>query len=70
MDIITGKDLQLARANAGITQKQLAEYLGYMSNGQPNASMIARFENDHAKINSRVRIAIQHFFREQQQPVS
>ena len=34
MNINNGKDLQSARIRAGITQAEVAEYLGYNSKGQ------------------------------------
>ena len=43
-------------------EEELAEYLGYYSNGKPNRSMIARFENGHAKINPRVALSIYGYF--------
>lgn len=57
-----GKELQQKRKEAGVTQLELAKYLGYTINGQPNRSMIARFENGHAKINSRIAMLIENFF--------
>ena len=51
---MNGQELQQLRKETDTTQLELAEYLGYTSNGLPNRSMIARFENGHAKINSRI----------------
>lgn len=70
MNINNGKDLQSARTRAGITQAEVAEYLGYNSKGKPNASMIARFEGDYAKINPRVAKLLDLYFQELQQPVA
>ena len=57
-----GKELQQKRKEAGVTQLELAKYLGYTINGEPNRSMIARFENGHAKIYSRIAMLIENFF--------
>ena len=57
-----GKELQQKRKEAGVTQLELAKYLGYTINGEPNRSMIARFGNGHAKINSRIAMLIENFF--------
>ena len=65
MKITNGKDLQAVRVKSGVTQREVAEYLGYSVNGKPNSSMIARFENDHAKINPRVAMLLEHYFADQ-----
>lgn len=57
-----GQELQQKRKEAGVTQLELAKYLGYTINGEPNRSMIARFENGHAKINPRIAMLIESFF--------
>jgi len=58
-----GTELQQKRKEAGVTQLELAKYLGYTINGEPNRSMIARFENGHAKINPRIAMLIDSFFK-------
>lgn len=51
---MTGAELKELRHAKGMSQGEVAELLGYFSNGKPNRSMIARFENGHAKINIRI----------------
>ena len=60
--MITGEELAKLRHTHGFTQSQLAEYLGYTVKGKPNKSMIARFENNHASINSRIGLLIKTYF--------
>ena len=60
--MITGEKLAKLRQSHGVTQSQLAEYLGYTVKGKPNKSMIARFENNHAPINPRVSLLIETYF--------
>ena len=57
-----GLDLYKKRKHFGITQSDLAAHLGYMSNGEPNRSMIARFECDFAPINPRVSMLLDTYF--------
>ena len=54
MSITTGEQLQHIRLQHNVTQRDMAEWLGYSVNGKPNPSMIARLENGYAKINPRV----------------
>jgi transcriptional regulator with XRE-family HTH domain len=56
--MMTGQELRELRSDAGMTQRQVAELVGYTTKGEPNKSMIARFENGHAKINPRVEAAL------------
>lgn len=56
--MMTGQELKQLRLDAGMTQKQVAELMGYTSKGEPNKSMIARLENGYAKINPRVEAAL------------
>jgi transcriptional regulator with XRE-family HTH domain len=58
---MTGLELYELRKELGITQGDLAKHLGYFSNGLPNRSMIARFENGHAAINSRIAMLISQY---------
>lgn len=58
---MNGSDLRQMRQKAGMTQKQVAELMGYTSKGEPNKSMIARLENGHAKINPRVEAALRMY---------
>jgi len=62
--IMTGDELKKLRSEYDVTQSELASYLGYISNGKPNRSMIARFENNHAVINPRISRLIQNYFME------
>lgn len=57
-----GLDLYKKRKNFGVTQSDLAKHLGYMSNGEPNRSMIARMESGLQKINFRHKMLIDDFF--------
>jgi len=61
---MTGQELQQLRAKYGVSQTEVASYLGYAVNGKPNRSMIARFENDFAKINHRVSLALVSYFEQ------
>lgn len=58
---MNGSDLRQMRQKAGMTQKQVAELMGYTSKGEPNKSMIARLENGHAQINPRVEAALRMY---------
>ena len=62
MALIDAKQLFSLRKEYGVSQTELAEYLGYKVNGKPNRSMIARFENGHAIINPRISKLIENFF--------
>lgn len=55
---MTGEELKKLRSGAGVTQMELAKFLGYKVNGEPNRSMIARMENGYAVINERVAMLI------------
>tara|TARA_R100000655_G_C2930174_1_gene183892 strand:+ start:458 stop:670 length:213 start_codon:yes stop_codon:yes gene_type:complete len=59
---MTPKRLQALREVHGVSQREVAEWLGYSVNGKPNRSMIARFENGHAKINPRISMLLNNFF--------
>ncbi len=58
---MTGEELKELRLKSGMTQKQVAELMGYTSKGEPNKSMIARLENGYAKINPRVEVALRTY---------
>jgi len=60
--VLTGKELQRLRASCGVSQTDVAKYLGYTVKGKPNRSMVARFENEHAQINSRVSMLLDAYF--------
>lgn len=61
MNQMTGQELRELRLKSGMTQKQVAELMGYTSKGEPNKSMIARLENGHAQINPRVEAALRMY---------
>ena len=61
---MSGLELYELRKELGITQSDLAKHLGYDSNGIPNRSMIARFENGHAAINSRIEMLINQYAKD------
>lgn len=58
-----GKELRKLRNQAGMTQSELASRMGYFTKGEPNRSMISRFENGFADINPRVEAALLLFLR-------
>ena len=60
--ILTGKELQKLRASCGVSQTDVARFLGYTVKGKPNRSMVARFENEHAQINPRVSMLLDTYF--------
>lgn len=60
--VLTGKQLQKLRASCGVSQTDVARFLGYTVKGKPNRSMVARFENEHAQINSRVSMLLDTYF--------
>ena len=62
---MTGNDLKKLRAKHQKSQTDVAKYLGYEVNGKPNRSMLARFENGHAKINPRISLLLEGYFKEQ-----
>jgi len=59
---MSGPELRQLRKDAGVTQVELAEFLGYKVNGEPNRSMIARMECGYVAINFRIELLINHFF--------
>lgn len=62
MALIDGKQLTDLRKQYNVSQTEVAEYLGYVVNGKPNRSMIARFENGYAKINPRISKLLENYF--------
>ena len=48
-----GPTLKAMRLAAGVTQAELAEYMGYLSKGSPNRSMISRMEKCQDNLNPR-----------------
>lgn len=51
---MTGAKLKRLRQNNGLTQKDIARFLEYTIEGQPNRSQISKFENGHTQINARI----------------
>lgn len=60
--VMTGQKLKELRALHGVSQRDVAEFLGYTVKGKPNRSMIARFENEFAPINPRVSMLLDTYF--------
>ena len=55
-----GSYLKKLRLDAGMTQKDMASKLGYLVNGQPNRSHIARIEGGHQKVTPRLVLAVKY----------
>ena len=55
-----GTELKEMRLAKKMSQKQVAEKLGYTTNGVPNKSQIARLEGGYAPINKRLELAIRY----------
>jgi transcriptional regulator with XRE-family HTH domain len=60
---MTPKRLQALREVHNVSQAEIAQFLGYTVNGEPNRSMISRFEKGHAKINPRISMLLNSFFQ-------
>ena len=60
--VMTGQKLKELRALHGVSQTDVAKYLGYTVKGKPNRSMIARFEGGFAPINPRVSMLLDAYF--------
>jgi len=58
---IDGNTLKAMRVSAGVTQSELAAYLGYFSKGEPNRSVISRMENGSQDINVRIQMLVKSF---------
>lgn len=63
---MTGAELQSLRAKHGVSQTELAKFLGYTVKGKPNRSMIARFECNFAPINPRIAMLLESYFNSQE----
>lgn len=57
---MNGVYIKKLRTAAGLSQREMAEKLGYMAKGKPNRSHIARIENGHQKITERLVLAIKY----------
>ena len=51
--IFNGRALRELREKAGVTQSELAEFMGYYAKGVPNRSMISKLEDKEAALNPR-----------------
>ena len=60
--IMTGRKLKELRLLHGVSQTQVAQFLGYTVKGKPNRSMISRFENEYAPMNPRVSMLLDAYF--------
>jgi len=65
-----GQALKELRKETNTTQLEVAKFLDYTVKGKPNRSMIARFENGHAKINSRLAILLKMFFSDKKKDMN
>lgn len=61
---MTAEELKLLRVESSTTQSELADYLGYYTNGEPNRSVISRWENGTTNINPRISLLLRMFFKE------
>jgi transcriptional regulator with XRE-family HTH domain len=59
---INGSELKAMRVAAGVTQSELAAYLGYFTKGEPNRSVISSLESGRQDINTRIQILVKLFF--------
>jgi len=55
-----GSYLKKLRLDAEMTQKDMASKLGYLVNGEPNRSHIARIEGGHQKVTPRLVLAVKY----------
>jgi len=58
--MMQGSYIRKLRTSVGLSQKELAEKLGYMSKGVPNRSHIARIEGGHQKVTERLILAVKY----------
>ena len=57
---MNGDYIRKLRHAAGLSQKELAEKLGYLKHNQPNGSHISRIENNHQVITPRLILAVKY----------
>jgi len=57
---MNGEYIKKLRTKAGLSQKDLAEKLGYLVNGTPNRSHISRIEGGHQKVTERLILAVKY----------
>jgi len=60
--MMDGAKLKELREQHGVSQTDVAKYLGYDVKGKPNRSMIARFENGYSNINPRIQLLLNNYF--------
>ena len=59
---MTGQKLKELRELHGVSQTEVADFLGYTVKGKPNRSMISRFENEYSPINGRISMLLDVYF--------
>tara|TARA_Y100001970_G_scaffold185316_1_gene225403 strand:- start:4067 stop:4273 length:207 start_codon:yes stop_codon:yes gene_type:complete len=60
---MTGEELKELRKDTNTTQSEIADYLGYYTNGIPNRSVISRWEKGRTPINPRISMLLAQFFK-------
>lgn len=63
---MTGEELKLLRTKSKMTQSELADYMGYYSNGKPNRSVISRWENGITLMNPRIGMLLRLYFMQKE----
>lgn len=66
---MNGAYIKKLRLKAGMSQKDLAEKLGYLVNGKPNRSHISRIEGDHQRVTERLILAVKYVCEKVEQGV-
>tara|TARA_R100000657_G_C4554040_1_gene25610 strand:- start:250 stop:489 length:240 start_codon:yes stop_codon:yes gene_type:complete len=59
---MSAQELKKLRQDAGVTQTELAAHLGYFTGGEPNRSVISRWESGKTNINPRISMLLQQYF--------
>jgi transcriptional regulator with XRE-family HTH domain len=62
VEIMNGEELKSLRTKYNLSQAELAAKLGYYSAGEPNRSVISRWENDKVRIGKRAELALTGIF--------
>jgi transcriptional regulator with XRE-family HTH domain len=57
---MNGNYLRTLRQDAGLSQKAMAEKLGYFAKGVPNRSHISRIEGGHQAVTERLVLAVKY----------
>ena len=63
---MTAEELKTIRTELGITQTELAAHLGYYTAGQPNRSVISRWESGKTNINPRIEMLLRDYFKKKE----